>query len=83
MRLEEYVDFTIERNGYKDALKYLTKKERPPSFKMLRSLENSMRRGELETEKKKKAKLSVSGINLSTADRVEKQEKHDLASKLI
>ena len=62
VRLDDYVDFGLERNGYKDALQYLTQKDRPPPIARVKSADAS---GFFEGRKKSSTKLAISGLNIS------------------
>ncbi len=78
IRLDDYVDFGLERNGYKDALQYLTKKERPPPLARVRSADES---GFFERHKKNPTKLAISGINLSKDSKSAAGQHSDLTSR--
>ena len=80
--LNEYVDFSLTHNGYKDVLDYFKRKDGPPQISRPQSTNASMSEMITNGDNKKTAKLTISEINMKNDLDHKNNEKCDLHSKI-
>lgn len=80
MRFDEYVDFSFQRNGYKDAIKYFNPKEGPPKQ---RKSKPKTPQPTSNHSTPHKTRLTIGGISLLDESNNKNNEKCQLNSRIL